>query len=293
MINGSQNTSCLSSEVKNILKLMADGPVSIARLSREISLHDANVYLDEMLTDGLISVISLTPTDLLHINGEYRRYNHVPSERCLNLIAARMDIDAEEFTSKLIDRFVDQMTFALTGSALEFDGKAEKGYTDSDWLYKAMFESSGKARLRCDLDKKIVAIGAPAGAWLTKLGPVFGTEGIVPENFEVANAIGAASGMISTTFEAAITFRTDENIFAVHLPWGMKQFEVWEDAEEYAIAQMNEHADIAEKEFDYSDAKITRTINSEKKYLSKYDNDNRPYKITLTMKMETASKYFA
>ncbi len=46
------------------------------------------------------------------------------------------------------------------------------------------------------LNKPVVAIGAPARAWIGEVGNLLGTKVMVPENADVANAYGAAIGQV-------------------------------------------------------------------------------------------------
>ena len=42
------------------------------------------------------------------------------------------------------------------------------------------------------IDRPIVAVGAPAGAWIGKVAEKMKTKAVIPEHGEVANAYGAA-----------------------------------------------------------------------------------------------------
>jgi len=54
------------------------------------------------------------------------------------------------------------------------------------------------------LKMPIVGIGAPVGAWLPKVADILGTKLILPENYDVGNAIGAISSNVTETVELSV-----------------------------------------------------------------------------------------
>ena len=54
------------------------------------------------------------------------------------------------------------------------------------------------------LKMPIVGIGAPVGAWLPKVAETLNTELILPENYDVGNAIGAISSSVTEVVELSV-----------------------------------------------------------------------------------------
>jgi hypothetical protein len=80
----------------------------------------------------------------------------------------------------------------------------------------------------------IVAVGAPAGTYLPQTASLLGSKLYVPGNADVANAIGAVTGMISQTARILIKPIHGGASFRVHTPEGIGDFKTIGDAEIYA-----------------------------------------------------------
>lgn len=115
-----------------------------------------------------------TPTDLAHIDGIYDRWNAASAQKGLDAVAG------------------------ITGT-----DKDETAQTIRNFFYSCIYDalvSSGKFN-RCI---PVVAIGAPAAAWMPRIASEYCFEAIVPKHAEVANAIGAAVGHIEEKSEILI-----------------------------------------------------------------------------------------
>jgi N-methylhydantoinase A/oxoprolinase/acetone carboxylase beta subunit len=84
-----------------------------------------------------------------------------------------------------------------------------------------------------ELNRPLIAVGAPAALYFPEVGRLLNTEVIVPEHFEVANALGAATGMIelSTTITVSAPRR---GLFRVHVGEEPKTFYELSRAQEFA-----------------------------------------------------------
>jgi N-methylhydantoinase A/oxoprolinase/acetone carboxylase beta subunit len=86
--------------------------------------------------------------------------------------------------------------------------RAETGkdeLTESDHaLLDAMLSDTKEYNLCMRLNMPIVGIGAPVGAWLPDVAKLFDTKLILPENYDVGNAIGAISSSVTETVEISV-----------------------------------------------------------------------------------------
>ena len=103
----------------------------------------------------------------------------------------------------------------------------------------------------------IIGIGAPAHDWMPKAAKELGIELVVPENAEVANAVGAAVGQVVDTYTILIRPSANRDGFIVHAPDCRREFAEYEEAvtftESYAASlthrRMNDAGCI---NYDYS-----------------------------------------
>lgn len=231
-----------------------------------------------------MNIISITPTDILHASGEYTPWNAEASRKCIDMLR-----NEDENLSECLDRlrcvFTDQLTLAVVKSAFAFDGRYDS-LLDSKWFTESMAETPNnpapRAKLHCSLGKNIVAVGAPAQAWLTKLSDRLDTKVMVPENYEVANAIGAAMGIISKTLTAMIRVDVLEKHYVLYTQWERTVHNCYEDARIYALEQLRLHTEKLKKELSLKDA----LVSTDEQLLYRFSEDDDLddiYENTITM----------
>jgi N-methylhydantoinase A/oxoprolinase/acetone carboxylase beta subunit len=80
----------------------------------------------------------------------------------------------------------------------------------------------------------LISIGAPAKAYLDELFKYLNTEIILPDNYEVANAIGAAVGSILVNEEVLIKPNSTKGNYTVHSSKVKEEFIELDEAIDYA-----------------------------------------------------------
>lgn len=94
----------------------------------------------ELMDHQLINTISMTPTDLLHINGMFTRWDTDASVMYAQQAAAFMKTDPEEMTDMLVKRYRNQLTKAVIDSILYFEGVDMKQVNECSWLERVLFD---------------------------------------------------------------------------------------------------------------------------------------------------------
>jgi hypothetical protein len=84
-----------------------------------------------------------------------------------------------------------------------------------------------------EIERPVVAIGAPVATYYPAIAERLKVRLNVPEHAEVANAVGAATAGILQLVSVLVS-RPDELSYRVHVPAGFKDFEDLEEA--YAFA---------------------------------------------------------
>lgn len=239
------NNVYLTSQDEKILAFLKDGAHSVHYIAEQIGRKIKYLRLDKLMKESLIEKISLTPTDLLHASGEYDQWEKRASETAIAIAARQLGIEVDDFIHKAKEQFINQLTFAIAKSIVIFEGSnSEKGIIDYDILRKGVFHEFGEnLEMNLVLKKPIIGLGAPAAAWLPEVSRRLNAELILPENGEVANAIGAAAGNIRESVEVLIKYDPSILKYVVHGPWGKDRFVTIEEAKESArtyICQISE-----------------------------------------------------
>jgi len=160
---------------------------------------------------GLLQLGGFTPTDAAHVLGmqsqwsvETARLACLALGRTSGLIAESLDDKAtiQRVAETVIEAVTQQSTYLLLQHLARTD------FAEQDSLIAAV--TSGKP-LIANLDVRLVsrlpliAVGGPAALFYPEVGRRLGTSTIIPEGAEVANAIGAAVGMIRIVQTVEIT----------------------------------------------------------------------------------------
>ena len=234
-----------------ILNELSAGAHTAYYLGDKVGKHPRHIRFKRLVQDGYIQKISLTPTDLLHATGEYIRWDAGASRKAIEVAAASAEeirLTSEKFIVKAKELFVRQLAFCMAKSVITFDD----GQNDNVDLFlrKAIYEEPD-SRLKLDLtcSVPVIGLGAPAAAWLPKACQILHSELILAENYEVANALGAAAAEIRIMMEVLIRFYPTEHNFMVYYRGGCKSFFDLKDALGFARATARTSCEkIAHKE---------------------------------------------
>lgn len=168
------------------------GPLSLNELRGEMGLSDAS--LGAMESSGSLIRISLTPTDILAAEGRYDRYDSTASTIMVELIAS--------FNSMTADELIHLAKGSVKGRLLQciYD------YTyRSDDEPMEMFGRVGQTERYKKADiTTIIGVGAPSGSWLPDVADAIGYDLIIPDDFDVRNAVGAICSRVTEYVEIII-----------------------------------------------------------------------------------------
>jgi N-methylhydantoinase A/oxoprolinase/acetone carboxylase beta subunit len=248
------------------LAALHKGPLSRDRLGEAIGVMDPSMVPTGRLESlGIIQRATLTPTDILHVQGTFTRWNVEAAQRGLHLFSLAMDLSDEALAELVLETFIRQSTEHLVGRLLRQkvslvqDGTAVRyggalalppagGRAGIHWsgsrrtsagsldegLLQLLLSSQDHLgfSLAPSYKHPLIAIGAPASALAPGLARRMGAQLVIPEHADVANAVGAIVSMEYIVIEAVVSPK-DEG-FVVHGPKSRKTFTDLEPAKEWA-----------------------------------------------------------
>jgi N-methylhydantoinase A/oxoprolinase/acetone carboxylase beta subunit len=200
-----------SSLGERLIELLRRGPQRYADLRKQVGSIPPFVRR-ELLGREIIERAALTPTDLLHVSGEFtawdvesalawvkaasRIWNESPGEfvcRVRGLLTQRIVAEIIQFLSR------KSLSQEETTGIFHCDGRLDR------WLMMESISPSDPF-LGCKVFLKmpLVGIGAPAQAFLQPVAEVLGTELLLPDHYEVANAVGAAVSGVAFQAQAEV-----------------------------------------------------------------------------------------
>jgi hypothetical protein len=247
------------------------GTLSRDRLGQLAGVMDPSMVPTGRLESlGIIQRATLTPTDILHVQGSFTRWNVQAAQLGLRLFALAMELSDEALAELVMETFIRQATEHLVGRILRQpagfvqDGVAVRQSGASlphSMTGRTGFHRSGNHRhgvnrpgtttldegllqlllssqdhlgflLTPSYRHPLIAIGAPASALAPGLATRMGAKLVIPEHADVANAVGAIVSMEYLVVEAVVSPK-DEG-FVVHGPKSRKTFAELEPAKEWA-----------------------------------------------------------
>lgn len=273
-----------SEQNDKIINMLKERPHSISFIASQLGVDPEQLDLSELVKEGIIARISLTPTDLLHHMGKYKKWDYRFSTAAIDILAQRKGNEQNVFLNQAVNEIKKRMALACLESVSRYDDK-ELRFSDSrETMYLIMqaigFAQSQFIDINIDIKKPIIAIGAPAEAWLTHLSQLFNAEVIVPPDADVANSYGAAVAQITEEVELVIS--KNKSTFVLNCPWDRTVYDNMDEAMFYAVHEGRKHIEHILQDYGCKRWDIEET--SENCFLKIGPNESKTYletKITI------------
>lgn len=225
-------------EEARIYDILCRRPHALEELASALNLlSPGHLALQRLEGSGLVQRSGLTPTDLLHITGRFTKWRPDPARQVATLMARASGMAPEAFVDHLLELFEKTLAKELLKKQFLKKGLAgqemESGLAGH--LVERMLSGGGDGyRISATLEHPVIGIGAPTHFFLPNAGKRLNAEVIIPEDADVANALGAISSHIMIRQKATI-LPGDTGGFRVDGLAGAKSFTRIEDAEKWAV----------------------------------------------------------
>ena len=234
----------LEPDEERILDLLGDGPRSRPALSTACGCLAPQLLRARRLElAGAVRRAGVTPTDALHVLGEFCAFNGDAARLALRLLGHFLGLSEEE-TARLVKREVERR-LALAIMRRELTDAGINGPLEDFERLRDLFDRvlEGKAdapfRLSWHQSRTVVGIGAPVAAFLPGACRALGAEPVIPAHAEVANALGAVASQVMVAAQARI--RPGQfGSYVLYGPGGRAEFAGLKEAEGVARRQVVE-----------------------------------------------------
>ncbi len=163
--------------------------------------------LDRLVALGFVAEATFTPTDLLHAKSDLRIFDREASILGADIMAQKMGMDRADFLDRLASEITSVLSLQITAKALK-ENKSLNGHwspTNIGFLDLLLRLDSGSGvALDVSLERPLIGVGAPVGAFLPEAAANLSARLIIPEHAEVANAFGAITGRVVERTEVII-----------------------------------------------------------------------------------------
>ncbi|MBQ4061902.1 MAG: hydantoinase/oxoprolinase family protein [Christensenellaceae bacterium] len=244
-------------EERALCKILENGPLSISAAAEAVGLDVYTHDVSRLIKEGIIQKCGLTPTDIMHIRGDFNKYSSEASMLAAKFVAKNLAISVNELCDRVYRTVEKKIYTCIMEALLENEYSSEYGGRGVSEQVRELIGlhfdnqiNGGKNNFFTSgfsTDYKLIGIGAPTHIFLDNVARMLGTEAIIPEYSGVANALGAIVGKVETVQE--ITIRpTDKGEFNVHGLTKSVIFEKLEEAVVFAEEQAKEGAEHKARE---------------------------------------------
>ncbi len=203
-----------SQRERDLVEILRDGPHPLPEILKRIGvLHVAQVGVGELMRQEIVGKAGLTSTDLMHIEGRYDVWDAEASSHAWRVFCQFHFRDPEglrqEVWTQMSEMIVHAVVNFLSEKPLELRDRQRSLAGDDDdagrwFFYNSLYQAHPHLETRIRLQPPIIGIGAPASIFLPAVAQALHTELILPEQYEVANAVGAIAGSVMVEEELLI-----------------------------------------------------------------------------------------
>ena len=201
------------------------------------------------MSRGLVHVIGFTPSDAAHVLGRQANWDETAARLGAELFARKRDGRGQPIAATP-EALAERVLAALTRFSAEVileTAFAEDGLDGAATVAHALVQRAvdghdGIARLSVALDRPVIGLGASAPLHYAGLPQLVGNECVVPEDADVANALGAVVGQVRVTAEARVS-QPKEGLFRLAVGEMLRDFTDEEAA--MALAEAEARAIVA------------------------------------------------
>ena len=189
--------------------------------------------VETLVNKRLIQLIGFTPTDVLHVTGEFNEWDADASQTGARKLAEIFNIQKEDFC-RLIKRMFSK------SMALEAVYFLNNSFS-KDELSVFMDRFGSETHMRYKIDIPIILIGAPVRCFIPELEEFLEAEIIAPDYYEIGNAVGCLAGKLAKRVEVCVDIESKEEEngdwstrFIIYTAEGQRSFASKKDAVRYA-----------------------------------------------------------
>ncbi|MCC4769947.1 hydantoinase/oxoprolinase family protein [Methanosarcina sp. DH2] len=217
----------LEEDERAIIEHLGTEPLSISELSERTGKHPLMFAgtLKSLIRKRHVSQIGFTPTDALHVLGEYARWDGRASFIGAKVLGKTLKKGAEDFSAQVKAEVVRKLTLEL----ISFFAEDLKKEDIEKLLVKENF-------LKFRIKVPVVLVGAPVRAYLKELNETVDADIRIPAFHEVGNAVGALVGKVVHRTEVLIRpSAAGKAEYSVFSRLGKEVFEDYGEALDYGL----------------------------------------------------------
>ncbi len=213
LIKKPADLSGYSQKEQQIIKFLEKGPLSYLQLSDRMGISHHFFDMRRLEDEGIIMRSGVTPTDAMHLRGDYTEYSVEAAELGVRYLTMQTRMGRDRIVQKIYDMVIFRLYKNLLHLELQYEMGKDYSKEDKATVEKLAgnimrnFREGGYqdyVALKTLSQYRLTGVGAPTGIFLKDTAALLETDSRTSEFSKVANAVGAAAGDIITEYTAVI-----------------------------------------------------------------------------------------
>ncbi|KXF76183.1 hydantoinase [Paramesorhizobium deserti] len=232
-------------------------------LDKLLSSTSQTATLNRLVARGLVHIAGFTPSDACHVLGLQQNWDADAARLGALLFARRKDgigrpfaETPEALAKQVYAALIRRSSEVILETALAEDGLDGPQTMAHPLIERALSGKSGIAGVEIAIDRPIIGLGASAPIYYPTVGETLGVEAQVPQDSDVANALGAVVGQVRVSLTAEIS-QPVEGCFRVSAGEMIRDFADEEEALAFAEAILREQVAARATDAGTDEAEIT------------------------------------
>lgn len=207
-----QSALQLSEAERELCKALEKRPLRVSQAAELLGVDKYQLNTKELEKTGILIRAGLTPTDIMHVRGDYTQYNRNASILAARFAASSLHMELEAFCDRIYEEISHRVFDAVSQMLLEHASPYFREHGMDDGMRELLRlqwenrEKGGNTLLHYAFQShaKLIGIGGPVHLFLPAAAAALGAECVIPECAATANAVGAVTGQTTYTASAEI-----------------------------------------------------------------------------------------
>lgn len=181
-------------------------------------------HLERLIREGVLVRCGVTPTDVMHVKGDFTMYDAEAARYGLNVMARTLHRTVEETCDLIYDEVKRKLYFNLVRILVEdaypemraagIGAQMERLISDA-YRRASRGERDGFLHVGFTAQTALVSVGAPTRLFLEDVGRLLGARVVTSQYAPVANALGAVVGNVRAGVEAEVVYEQEDDTYIV------------------------------------------------------------------------------
>ena len=191
---------------REIAELFYQQPMTLGKAGDRLQQTLLRKHLARLIREGVLLRCGITPTDAMHVLGDFNQYDELASQYGAAKFARIRRESVDSFCREIYQAVKKKLYFHLVRVLIEErDPRIRNLHADGaltvliEDTYEDALTESERAFLKFGVqtDAVLAGVGAPTHIFLPDVGKMLGTRVVTPAYAKAANALGAIVGNVS------------------------------------------------------------------------------------------------